>query len=93
MHQFTARLPLIKADKNFPLTGYDTKTNILSGAILGISKEMDGIVEEYENKYSNFNSLLTGGDMPFFVPHLKKKIFADPNLIYKGLYSISELND
>jgi type III pantothenate kinase len=93
MHQFTARLPLIKADKNFPLTGYDTKTNILSGAILGISKEMDGIVEEYENKNSNFNSLLTGGDMPFFVPHLKKKIFADPNLIYKGLYSISELND
>ncbi|MEY4380679.1 MAG: hypothetical protein RJA92_59, partial [Bacteroidota bacterium] len=43
--------------------------------------------------YSNFNVLLTGGDMPFFVPHLKNRIFADPNLIFKGLYAISENNN
>jgi type III pantothenate kinase len=43
-------------------------------------------------KYSNFNVLLTGGDMGFFVSHLKNRIFADPNLIYKGLYAISEYN-
>ncbi|RYG45467.1 MAG: type III pantothenate kinase, partial [Chitinophagaceae bacterium] len=29
----------------------------------------------------------------FFVHHLKKKIFADPNLIYKGLYAICEYNN
>ncbi len=92
MHEFTARLPLVKADWNFPLVGYDTRTNMLSGTILGMSKEIDGIIEAYEEKYSNFNVLLTGGDMGFFVPHLKKKIFADPYLIYKGLYAISEYN-
>jgi type III pantothenate kinase len=27
------------------------------------------------------------------VPHLKNKIFADPYLIYKGLYAISEYNN
>jgi type III pantothenate kinase len=54
---------------------------------------MDGIIGEYELKYSNFNVLLTGGDMAFFAPHLKKKIFADPYLIYKGLYAISETNN
>src|SRR5690606_40517597 len=41
----------------------------------------------------NFNVLLTGGDAPYFVYHLKNKIFADPNLIFKGLYAISEHNN
>jgi type III pantothenate kinase len=92
MHEQTALLPLIKAEHNFPLVGYDTKTNILSGVILGMSKEIDGIIDAYALKYSNFNVLLTGGDMGFFVPHLKNKIFADPYLIYKGLYAISASN-
>lgn len=92
MHEQTALLPLIKAEHNFPLVGFDTKTNLLSGVILGISKEIDGIIEAYALKYNNFNVLLTGGDMGFFVPHLKNKIFADPYLIYKGLYAISEYN-
>jgi type III pantothenate kinase len=58
-----------------------------------MTKEIDGIIDEYALKYSNFNVLLTGGDMPFFVPHLKNRIFADPNLIFKGLYAISEFNN
>jgi type III pantothenate kinase len=93
MHEYTALLPLVKATSNFPLVGYDTKTNMLSGVILGMAREIDGIIDEYALKYSNFNVLLTGGDMGFFVPHLKKKIFADPYLIFKGLYAISEYNN
>jgi type III pantothenate kinase len=93
MHEQTALLPLIQAESGFPLVGYNTKTNLLSGVILGMSKEIDGIIDAYALKYSNFNVLLTGGDMGFFVPHLKNKIFADPNLIYKGLYAISEFNN
>jgi type III pantothenate kinase len=92
MHEQTALLPLIKPEHNFPLVGYDTKTNILSGVILGMAKEIDGIIDAYALKYNNFNVLLTGGDMGFFVPHLKNKIFADPYLIYKGLYAISASN-
>jgi type III pantothenate kinase len=92
MHEYTALLPLIKAERSFPLTGYDTKTNMLSGVILGIAKEIDGIIDAYHLKYRNFNVLLTGGDMAFFEPHLKNKIFADPYLIFKGLYAISEHN-
>jgi type III pantothenate kinase len=93
MHEQTALLPLIKADSVFPLIGYDTKTNLLSGVILGMAKEIDGIIDAYALKFNNFNVLLTGGDMAFFVPHLKNKIFADPYLIYKGLYAISEFNN
>jgi type III pantothenate kinase len=92
MNEFTAKLPLAKADSNFPLVGYDTKTNLQSGVILGIAKEMDGIMDEYALRYSNFNAHLTGGDMRFFVPLLKNKIFANPQLIFKGLYALSETN-
>ncbi|MEP6466381.1 MAG: type III pantothenate kinase [Parafilimonas sp.] len=92
MQEFTAKLPLVTADSNFPLIGYDTKTNLQSGVILGMAKEMDGIVNEYALRYGNFNVHLTGGDMRFFVPLLKNKIFANPQLIFKGLYALSETN-
>ncbi len=89
---FTAKLPLVKPDWNFPLLGYDTRTNILSGVILGMAKEIDGIIGEYEEKYDNFNVLLSGGDGAYFSRYLKKKIFADPYLLYKGLLAISGFN-
>lgn len=93
MHEQTALLPLITPSNEFTLVGYDTKTNLLSGVILGIAAEIDGIIAAYEQKYGNFNVLLTGGDISYFVPHLKKRIFADQNLIYKGLYAICEKNN
>jgi type III pantothenate kinase len=93
LQAFTARLPLVQADFNFPLIGFDTKTNILSGVILGMAKEIDGIIAAYQEQYSNFNVLLTGGDAMNFARHLKNQIFADPELIFKGLYAISEYND
>jgi len=93
LQTFTAKLPLIQPEWAFPLVGYDTKTNILSGVILGMAKEIDGIIESYAEKFSNFNVLLTGGDAGNFAHHLKNEIFADPDLIFKGLYAISEYND
>jgi len=93
LNYYTAKLPLIKADSNVPLIGYDTNTNILSGVVLGMAKEMDGFIEAYREKYRNINVLLTGGDIVYLASHLKNKIFADPDLIFKGLYAISEVNN
>lgn len=93
MHHFTARLPLVQADWNVPLIGYDTKTNLQAGVVLGMAKEIDGIIDLYTEKFGNFNVLLTGGDIGIFEPHLKNKIFADPDLIFKGLYAISQINN
>ena len=93
LNQYTVKLPLVKADWNVPLIGYDTNSNILSGVVLGMAKEIDGIIEEYDNRFNNFNVLLTGGDMVHLGSHLKKKIFADPELIFKGLYAISKVNN
>jgi type III pantothenate kinase len=92
MHQFTARLPLVEPDWNVPLIGYDTKTNLQTGVVIGIAKEIDGMVDAYSEKFGNFNAVLTGGDIAILQPHLKSKIFADPDLIFKGLYAISQIN-
>lgn len=92
MHGLTAKLPLVNMEWNFPLIGYDTKTNLLSGVAWGMAKEIDGIIDAYAEKYGNFNVLLTGGDTLHFAPLLKNQIFADPQLIFKGLYAISEYN-
>src|SRR5688572_5029597 len=93
MSQFTAKLPQVEADSNVPLIGYDTKTNMLSGVVLGMAFEIDGYIDEYARKFDNFNVLLTGGDIVHLGSHLKNKIFADPDLIFRGLYAISEVNN
>ena len=89
---FTAKLPLVQPHWNFPLLGYDTKTNIQSGVIFGMAKEIDGMIEAYENRYEKLNAVITGGDAHYFMPYLKKKITEDPDLLFKGLYTISEYN-
>jgi type III pantothenate kinase len=92
LHEFTAKLPLIKPDWNFPLIGYDTRTNILSGVILGMAREIDGMIAEYDAKYQNFNVLLSGGDAEHFSRLIKSKIFVEPNLMYIGLMVIGDHN-
>jgi len=92
LNQFTAKLPVVKPDGNVPLIGYDTPTNILSGVVIGMANEIDGFINAYKERLSNFNVHLTGGDLVYLAPHLKNQIFADPELIFKGLYAISESN-
>ena len=92
LQTFTAKLPLVKPHWNFPLAGYDTKTNIQSGVIFGIAKEIDGVIDAYAERYDNLHVLMTGGDAQYFKPFLNNAITEDPDLIFKGLYLISEYN-
>ena len=93
MHEHTALLPLVQKDWNFPMIAYDTKTNLQSGVIAGITFEIAGFIEFYAEKYGNFNVVLTGGDAGYFARQLKYKIFADLNFLFKGLYALSETNN
>jgi type III pantothenate kinase len=92
LNSYTAKLPVVEPDWNVPLVGYDTKTNIQSGVVLGLAYEIEGFIDKYAEKYRAFNVLLTGGDMVHLAPHLKSVIFADPDLLFKGLYAICDLN-
>ena len=92
MNAYTALLPIVEPNWNVPLVGYDTKTNIQSGAVLGMAMEIDGFINAYAARYGMFNVFLTGGDMVHLAPHLKNLIFADPELLFKGLFAIAQSN-
>ena len=93
MHEYTAKLPLVHPEWNIPLIGYDTKTNLQSGVIMGMANEIEGFIGKYNERYGNFNVVLTGGNSAYFASQLKNKIFADSNFLFKGLYALSELNN
>jgi type III pantothenate kinase len=93
MHEQTALLPLVKPEWNFPIVAYDTKTNLQSGVIAGITYEIDGFINFYHSRYANLNVVLTGGNSAYFARQLKNRIFADTDLLFKGLYAISEINN
>lgn len=97
LHEHTARLPLIKFEADgkqgdVPLIGNDTPTNIQSGVIHGMACEIDGMITAYRESFEGLNILLTGGHSSYFAGRLKNRIFADSNLLFKGLYALSEIN-
>jgi type III pantothenate kinase len=92
MHSFTDRLPEVSTDGDLLLLGYDTPSCMRSGAIFGMAAEIDGMISNYEKQYPEFNAILTGGDAPYFASKLKSKIFADPDLLLKGLNLIINYN-
>jgi len=93
VHTFTSRLPLLDVDDTFnTLIGTNSNDSIVSGVQMGVIAEVDGIITQYKQQYPDIKVLLTGGDVNFFAKRLKNSIFADQNLILKGLNEILDYN-
>lgn len=95
MHDLTALLPLLHTSAlriTPPLIGYDTDTNLHSGVLYGVASEIDGMIARYKEWYSQLAVYITGGDADYLLPHLKSKIFADSDLLMKGLHWILNEN-
>ncbi len=92
MHTLTDKLPDVGLEGDLALLGYDTETCMRSGAVFGLAAEIDGMISAYESQYPDFNAILTGGDAPYFATKIKSKIFADPDLLFKGLNLILNYN-
>ena len=90
LNEYTDNLPLVQREGHLSILGYDTETCIRNGVINGIVAELTSMKELYEEQYGNINAVLTGGDAPYFESRMKKKIFADVNFLFKGLYAILE---
>jgi len=54
--------------------------------------EIDTFINEYRAQFSEFNVLLTGGDTLLLESRIKNKIFADTELVIKGLQIILNYN-
>ena len=93
LHEFTVNLPKVGFEESIQLIGDSTKNSILSGVINGIISEIEGIIEKYSDKYGNLTIFMSGGYAIFFETKIKHSIFAFPNMVLLGLYSIYKFND
>lgn len=86
LQHFTDKLPLVSFDENYnQLIGTDTQESIKMGVQLGLIAEVKEIIAQYISNFKDINIVLTGGDTSILQKGLKNNIFADPNLILKGL--------
>lgn len=92
LNDFTANLPLLDTELPESITGDSTQQSIHSGVVYGVLKEIDGVIEEYADIYSDLTVILTGGDAKFLSNQLKNSIFANSNFLLEGLNFILEYN-
>ena len=90
LNAFTGKLPLVDLKPPIDLIGRNTNESILSGVVNGMLKELDGIIDEYKMRYPEVKIILTGGDVAFFDKKLKNSIFADAEILLKGMHFILE---
>lgn len=90
MHDYTQKLPLIAPLGEHPLTGNTTETSLRSGVFNGTVAELEGMIYHYLKQYPGLNTVIGGGDSTVLAEALKNGIFARPNLVAQGLYSILE---
>lgn len=85
MHEHTAALPLLDAEGEHPVLGYDTPTSMRSGAINGIRWEIEGYIRTMQKLYPDLHVFMTGGDDMEFPEDLQHLITREPLLVQKGL--------
>jgi type III pantothenate kinase len=90
MHKHTGSLPDLEAIVELgsdPRT-HTTAQSMRRGAAQGMVDEINAEIERFERINPNLTVLVTGGDGPTFVNHLKKGIFADENWVARGLWAL-----
>jgi len=93
LHNYTAKLPLLKKEKPIEIVGNSTTQSIHSGVINGVSFEIEGFINSVLDKNDNFIIILTGGDAVFLAERLKNTIFANPNFLLESLNQTFQYNN
>ena len=89
---FTSSLPTLQKIVPKNSIGNSTHDSIHSGVINGVLYEIEGTVNEYQNKYPDLTVILTGGDADFLCKQLKISIFANSDFLLEGLNFLLEYN-
>lgn len=91
--QRAAQLPGISLSNPKKAIGKNTIECMRSGVVYGNAAMIDGMVERIERELGQKGTVVaTGGISGFIVPHCKKKIIYDENLLLRGLYIIYKKN-
>lgn len=92
LHEYTDKLPLLTPESILDFIGNATESSIHSGVVNGITLEIDGVISQYQTRFSHLTVILTGGDAQFLSERLKNSIFAHSNFLLEGLNQLLEYN-
>ena len=93
LYEFTDNLPKITFHSENYFIGKSTKESIISGVQQGVLSETKLIISDLKKENEDLIVIVTGGDAFFFDKALKNSIFADQNLVLKGLNEILKYNE
>lgn len=95
MHDFTQKLPDISSiwkEIELSESGKSTQECLLHGSYMATIHEMNGFIDHFLKEFGQMSVILTGGDTPYFESKLKEPIFADFDLVLRGLNRILNHN-
>lgn len=91
--QNAAQISQINIDRPKHAIGTNTTDSLKSGIVLGYASMLDGIIERFEMEIgAPCNVIATGGLSSLIIPHCKRKIIHDKDLLIKGLLLIYNKN-
>ncbi|MDA3879467.1 MAG: type III pantothenate kinase [Prolixibacteraceae bacterium] len=90
LHQFTDKLPLLKASAPQNHQGRNTTESIIGGIQMGLEGEIGRIITHFQSKSDEMLIILTGGDTKYFEKLLKNYNFVSLEIILPGLNTILE---
>ena len=93
LNEFTELLPKLSVSGESKFIGNDTDSSIFSGVEQGILAEVHSLISGFRKENEDLIVVVTGGDTFFFENALKNSIFADENLVLKGLNIILKYNE
>ena len=93
LNEFTELLPKLSVSGESKFIGDDTDSSIFSGVEQGVLAEVNALISGFRKENEDLIVVVTGGDTFFFENALKNSIFADENLVLKGLNIILKYNE
>lgn len=88
-----AQLPQVRLAAPHSAIGTNTAESMINGAVLGAAAMIDGITANIEQELGRPVTLVvTGGLARFVVPHCKRKLVYEPELLFKGLAALYMVN-
>jgi type III pantothenate kinase len=92
LNKYTDRLPLVSPAQSFTFPGRNTNDAIMAGVITGVTYEINEYIRTFENKHTDFNIILTGGDSEYLKDKIDYHITYMPDIVIDGLNYILEYN-
>lgn len=93
MHEHTTSLPLLEPHKMEKALGNSTQEAMQIGAYQSIKAEILYYVDYFQKNFEGGRVILSGGDASLFDLQTDWTIFADSDLIWKGMLAIARWNE